>query len=487
MLVPKLNLATSGQSVFAVCALLIVCMCGPAAGQLEISVSPSPVGAGARAAGMADAFVAIADDATAASWNPAGLTQLERPELSIVGSYNGIFEECSADFHDEVDSKHHDDNLDLNYLSAVYPLPFLVLNRNVCLSLNYQRKYDFSRKFRLRYNTASATTGGTPANSFLTMAFEQEGGLSTITPAVACEITRRISVGLSLNLWRSSLLSDNSWTQTTQSNRIAFFGPATFISSSREREEYSDLSGENLTAGILWNLTNRWSLGARYDSAFTGEADYHRIGNTLKVSLPSVAFPSASLTAGSEIRRETRHIRLPDSVAVGAAFRVNDRLTLSLDVTRTDWNDFYVRDAEGIRRSLVDFSNLEDPWTRPHFDPTYTVRLGAEYIFIPKRRDEELNTLWTLRAGLFYDEEPATGKASPREFRLLDDTGSGEPDKFYGLALGCGLLTHQRVNLDAAYQLRCGDGVNSDFIRGMTGFSERVLQHRFLLSTVIYF
>jgi hypothetical protein len=135
----------------------------------------------------------------------------------------------------------------------------------------------------------------------------------------------------------------------------------------------------------------------------------------------------------------------------------------------------------------VDFSNLEDPWTRPHFDPTYTVRLGAEYVFIPKRRDEELNTLWTLRAGLFYDEEPATGKASPREFRLLGDTGSGEPDKFYGLALGCGLLTHQRVNLDVAYQLRYGDDVNRDFIRGMTGFSERVLQHRFLLSTVIYF
>lgn len=473
------------QSIFGICVLLIVCICGQAAGQLEISVSPSPVGSGARAAGMADAFVAIADDATAASWNPAGLTQLERPELSIVGSYNGIFEEFSADFHDEVDSKHHSDNLGLNYLSAVYPLPFQVLDRNICVSLNYQRKYDFSRKFRLRYNTAAAQ--GTPANSFLRMAFEQEGGLSTITPAVACEITRRISVGLSLNFWRSSFLSDNSWEQTTQTERILFFGPATFLSSSRDREEYSDLSGENLTAGILWNLTNRWSLGARYDSAFTGEADYSRIRNILMSSLPSAVSPSASLTAGSDIRRETRHIRFPDSLAVGGAFRVNDRLSLSLDVTRTDWNDFYVRDAEGTRRSLVDFSNLEEPLTKPHLDPTYTVRFGTEYVFIPKRRVEEMNTLWTLRAGLFYDEEPASGKASPRKFRLIDDTGSGEPDKFYGLAVGCGLLTHQRVNLDAAYQLRYGDDVNRDFIRGMTGFSERVFQHRFLMSAVIYF
>ena len=35
--------------------------------ELELPISPTPVGSGARAAGMADAFVAIADDATAAS------------------------------------------------------------------------------------------------------------------------------------------------------------------------------------------------------------------------------------------------------------------------------------------------------------------------------------------------------------------------------------------------------------------------------------
>ena len=55
--------------------------------QVGISSSPNPVGSGARAMGMGGAFIAIADDATAASWNPAGLIQLERPELSIVGAY----------------------------------------------------------------------------------------------------------------------------------------------------------------------------------------------------------------------------------------------------------------------------------------------------------------------------------------------------------------------------------------------------------------
>ena len=105
------------------------------------------------------------------------------------------------------------------------------------------------------------------------------------------------------------------------------------------------------------------------------------------------------------------------------------------------------------------------------FDPTHTVRLGAEYVFIPERPEEILNRLWTVRGGLFFDQEPATDKT----------------DDFYGFAVGCGLLAYHRVNIDVAYQLRYGHHVNEDFFRGIEGFNEDVFQHRVLLSTVIYF
>ena len=42
------------------------------------------IGAGARALGLGGAFVAIADDSTAAYWNPAGLCQLEGRELVLM-------------------------------------------------------------------------------------------------------------------------------------------------------------------------------------------------------------------------------------------------------------------------------------------------------------------------------------------------------------------------------------------------------------------
>src|SRR2546422_698640 len=44
------------------------------------------LGSGARAFGMGGAFLARADDATAASWNPAGLSYLRVPEVSLAGA-----------------------------------------------------------------------------------------------------------------------------------------------------------------------------------------------------------------------------------------------------------------------------------------------------------------------------------------------------------------------------------------------------------------
>lgn len=53
-------------------------------------------GAGARALGMGGAFFAVADDATAAYWNPAALSLLERKEISSMQA--SLFEDTSLSF-----------------------------------------------------------------------------------------------------------------------------------------------------------------------------------------------------------------------------------------------------------------------------------------------------------------------------------------------------------------------------------------------------
>ncbi len=453
--------------------------------ELEFSVSPSPVGSGARAAGMADAFVAVADDATAASWNPAGLVQLERPELSVVGAWDILSETFEDSAFDPESSNHGSSRLTLNYLSIAYPLPFRILNRNACLSLSYQRKYDFSRS--LTYESDRFTTGGagTPWTTRTGTRFDQSGSLSAITLAYAMEVTGRLSVGGAVNIWRSSFLGDNGWTQDIEWNTQSRFGSSVTNIELARHEEYKDFSGENFTFGVLWNASRRVTLGARYATAFTGRADYSAMDTRTYWPSPSVNMPGAVPSITVSEQRERRRIHFPASIAVGAAYHANERLTLSFDVTRTDWSSFYAEDAQGKRFSLVDASNVGGSASRSHFDPTYTIRLGAEYVFKPQHIEEGMRYLWSLRGGLFYDQEPASGKSNAD--RLYGGRGSGSPDSFYGFSLGAGLLAHRRINFDFAYQLRYGPGVNGDFIQGVEGFDEDVLQHRFLFSTVLYF
>jgi len=57
-------------------------------------------GVGARALGMGGAFVAVADDASATFWNPAGMTQLDAPQLLLMHAtrFSGLVQTDVANF-----------------------------------------------------------------------------------------------------------------------------------------------------------------------------------------------------------------------------------------------------------------------------------------------------------------------------------------------------------------------------------------------------
>ncbi|MCE5264375.1 MAG: hypothetical protein LLG97_12675 [Deltaproteobacteria bacterium] len=115
--------------------------------RMEIPSSFNPVGSGARALDMGGAFIAVADDATATSWNPGGLIQLERPEISVVGGYIQRTEINTFGNNPEASGKQSADDIDLNYLSVAHP--FRLASRNMIVSLNYQRLYDFMRSWNI--------------------------------------------------------------------------------------------------------------------------------------------------------------------------------------------------------------------------------------------------------------------------------------------------------------------------------------------------
>ncbi len=114
----------------------------------------------------------MADDATAASWNPGALIQLERPELSVVGSFLSTqqdFDPGSTGWSlgDEAVSRG-----DLNYASVAYP--FRVFRKNFVAALNYQQIYDFHMNLDFKQTSEDRTP---PALSYTqNIDFKSKGG-----------------------------------------------------------------------------------------------------------------------------------------------------------------------------------------------------------------------------------------------------------------------------------------------------------------------
>lgn len=211
--------------------------------------APLPSGSGARALGLAGAFTALADDATAASWNPAGLLQLERPEASIVYRFSETRAEHFSTDDDFRVGENESDSDHLNYFSVDFPFHSQRLNRNFVVALNYQEAYDFSQSFTAQLadrgggrasERRSETYTATQENhvkdefsdltvySFLTteitttleqlfnsdllsdLEFQQEGIISAFTPSFAAEITPKLFAGLSLNFFQLDPVSGGS-------------------------------------------------------------------------------------------------------------------------------------------------------------------------------------------------------------------------------------------------------------------------------------
>ena len=129
------------------------------------------------------------------------------------------------------------------------------------------------------------------------------------------------------------------------------------------------------------------------------------------------------------------------------------------DDTRTEWDRFYIEQPDG---STQNFITGDDRGTT-HVDPTYTVRLGGEYLFLT-----EASTV-SLRAGLFSDPEPS----------------EGSPQPVYGAAVGAGAKLGDFL-LDLAYQFRWGNNVRDQVI-GAGEMAADLREHHLFFSMIHHF
>lgn len=422
--------------------------------QASINSSPNPVGSGARALGMGGAFIAIADDATAASWNPAGLIQLETPEISVVGSYLYNHETYSSASYPDAGGPQSNRSEEINYLSLA--TPFQLLGQNAVASLNYQTLYDLNRRFNYGFNDVGfdpPPIGPLFWNIRRQYQFQQQGALHALSPALAVQVTPAFSVGLTLNWWTDQLGHANGWhsDMIAKSSGTLSDGVITIptFSSFMQRESYDQLDGANFHIGALWEANEMFRFGAVVKTPFNLKMRHHYgsySNNDGFISVQNFA--------------EDVHLHFPISYGLGMALKFSDAFTLALDVSHTNWKIFYFQVPGQDPLSPLDGRPLNQSRVRD----THSIRLGGEYLlFLPE-------TIIPLRAGLYSDPQP-----SPQGF-----------DRVYGVSLGTGYTYNKKLVFDIAYTYDWGNGLNGAG-SGIPDSTYNLRRQRVYASCIVHF
>jgi long-subunit fatty acid transport protein len=406
-----------------VCALLLIALLAPAdvASQepivpLELSYSDP----GARSMGFGGAFVALADDATAAYANPAGLVQLARPEVSIEGrrwSYSTPFTQSgrvegppSGFGIDTVNGLRTDTSNEvvtgLSFLSVAYPKGkwSLAAYRHQLANFEY-----FSE-------TQGLFGGGSNCCQIRQWDQQVTTDMEVVSYGIsaAYRINDKLDIGFGAVYYDVFLLSQATMFLPDVLPE-GFFGPTSFFPerSLLSEDNVADDTDWGLTAGFVWRLPKGWKIGGVYRQGPEVElAAERKAGEASDLGVP----PGGVLFRVSGVPLE-----LPDVTGLGFAYRApNGGLTVTFQ-----WD--YIEYS-----SITESLGLDDQTV----DNAQELHLGGEYVFLRSK------PIVAVRLGAWLDPDHQIRATTDDPFvqALLP---RGDDEMHYTAGLGVALQSFQ--------------------------------------------
>ncbi len=410
-------------------------------------------GAGARAMGLGGAFIAVADDATAVSFNPAGLAQLLKPEASFVGRGQSKrlsfqdFETTSKGRQLAVsDSLATETRFDPLFISGTIPLR--LNGHSLVLQLSMQRQFALAEASD-RDLTETDVAGGTPG--FVHQRIEQTGQIDVYSFSAAYEASERILIGASYNQWRGR------WELNSASSKVQ--GPSSTFANYRQ---VNALDGNNFNLGLIWRWPT-WSLGLVRRTPF--HADY-AFGTALDTNATGVTFKGSPYASYG--------LHWPASTGVGFAWRPREHWLFTTDLQHTLWSDARYMTPNANLDNLS-FFDLDRANRTPNVTSLHT---GAEYLLLTKNA-----SVIPLRFGLSREPQP-----------LVDRTTGGQRVVF-NVAVGTG-IKRGNISVDIAYRYGWDHRATTQFldvdqlVKASTARSrgtERLDMHRVDISLIYQF
>lgn len=388
---------------------------------------------GARSLGLGGAFAGLADDATAAFANPAGLVQLVRPEVSMElrhwrfstpftrnGRVTGEPTSLGADTEPGIVTGSSEVDLTgLSFISVVYPRErwSVAFYRHVLA--NFESEFETRGIFG---------EGPGPLGTVRLNDRRDANDLEIVSYAVAgaYRLTDDLSLGLGFTYFDGFLRATDEVYVPELTTLESFFGAPSFapdLELARSLVAFDD-TDFGFSAGLLWRMSQRWQAGGFFRDGPNFELD-----NTLTGG-PATLFPG--LPPGSSVTFSTP-IAFPDVYGLGITYRtVDGRLTLSFEWDRVEYSTIF--------ESIGDTSSSELIEDGDEF------HLGAEYVFLDTR------PVLGVRVGVWHD--PDHGVKSPVESPLVQALfGETDDEIHYSVGFGPAFESFQ-IDLGADFSDR---------------------------------
>lgn len=378
------------------------------------------LGVGAKASAMGGSFRAIADDWSAAYYNPAGLFYMTENELTInevISNYQLKFTPHVnyggypvGFYQGEIYNRY--EILTNPTLGGYFKLP--VSGRDIVAGLAIFQPFDQN----LSWGVFSPLNNGA---SLPGQQIEHNFDAVALNAVIAVELMEnKLSFGLSGGLLKGDLIYGGFFLRKNPADPDASYyervasRPNDLITEWQHSDGYG--LGFNLRSGLLYKATEKLSMGLSYalPSSITIDGDsyfyYYMPDNPYYQLDDDVLFPNSEnyiLSHGDVYEAEgtfETEVKLPGQLAGGIAYQVNDKLLIAGDMEMTFWSNFegYAFDYQ-FKDSAISYNDEINTWmvedlTLPvDWKNTISGSIGLQYAYTEKV---------FLRAGYAADQSP---------------------------------------------------------------------------------
>ena len=405
------------------------------------------------ARGIGTSFVgepAIAEDATAAYFNPAGMTRLDGTWLTASGSliqFQAEFENRGSIVNPTLGDGRlrgdpTQDAATVGLVPAGYLTHKLTDRWSVGLAVNspFGLRTDYDRDWVGRY---SALLSDLKTFNF--------------SPTIAVRLFDGLSIGAGPDIqYAKAELSNMLDLGSICALNAPRLGQPPSICPAlglppQSVDGFIRIKGDSWAVGgnvgILWEISSRTRLGLTYRSRID-----HTLGSTARFSVPQKA---AFLQQASGALRDTggrAELKLPDMIRFGFLHHVNEHWAVMGGIDWTNWSRF--------EELVFKFDNPAQPTLVQPEHWNNAVRGGLAVAWSPWKR-------WTFRLGSAYDQSPVPN-ARDRTPRVPDS------DRVW-LSTGLGYQWNDQLRVDLGYahlfapgttKINNPDPVTGDVVRG---------------------